>query len=398
MRVSQGLLAGVSIALCLHGEAAAHSYKFVVLQRFGGHDGLQPGASLTTDSAANIYGTTEGGGAHGVGAVFRIDSRGNEKILFSFGAGTVVFGQPRSNVIRDTLGNLYGTALPLIGGGNEGGVYEISASGEETVLHAFTGGSDGGYSLSNLTMDSAGNLYGTASEGGAFEGDCAEFGCGVVFEITPSGQYNVLYAFQGTDGEEPSAGVILDGSGNLYGTTALGGAAGYGTVFKLDPSGDETVLYSFKGSSDGNMPVSELVMDQSGNLYGTTEYGGDNESSCNGLGCGVVFKIDAGANETVLHTFAGSTSDGSNPVSGLVMDANATLYGTTQYGGPNGSVGTVYALDTSGAKYKMVQSFPGFTDGSEPIAALWLDASGDLLGTTQFGGGVDQGVAFELKR
>ncbi len=397
MRVSK-FLAGVSIAVCLYGAADAHSLKFVVLQRFGGHNGNQPGASLTTDSAGNIYGSTEGGGAHGVGSVFRIDRRGNEKILFSFGAGAVIFGQPEADVIMDTQGNLFGTALPLIGGGNEGAVYELSPSGEETVLHAFTGGADGGYSFSNLTLDAGGNLYGTASEGGSFDGaDCAQFGCGVVFKISASGEYSVLYAFQGTDGEAPSAGAILDGKGNLYGTTALGGSAGDGTVFKLDPKGKETVLYSFSGGADGNMPVSELVMDQSGNLYGTTEYGGENEQDCNGYGCGVVFKVDTGSNETVLHAFLGPVSDGSNPVAGLVMDAQGTLYGTTQYGGPNGSAGTVYALDTSGANHKVVQSFTGVKDGSEPIAALWLDGRGDLLGTTQFGGGVDQGVAFALK-
>jgi uncharacterized repeat protein (TIGR03803 family) len=184
-----------------------------------------------------------------------------------------------------------------------------------------------------LIRDSAGNLYGTTHQGGAFQ-------LGTVFKIDLAGVETVLYSFAGgTDGGEPEAGLIQDAAGNLYGTTHYGGGGscsdGCGTVFKLDPAGVETVLYMFTGNPDGGSPLSNLVEDAAGNLYGTTLYGGSS-------GKGIVFEVDTATGaETVLHSFRGR--DGAAPQAGLVRDAKGNLYGTTPEGGGNG-FGAIFRL------------------------------------------------------
>jgi uncharacterized repeat protein (TIGR03803 family) len=173
-------------------------------------------------------------------------------------------------------------------------VFKLSPGGTETVLYSFKGGSDGSGPAAGLIADSSGNLYGTTYLGGAFASGCngifADLGCGVVFKLSPGGTETVLHTFTGgSDGGVPSGGLIADSSGNLYGTTSRGGASGRspsgsGVVFKLSPSGTETVLYSLKGGSDGSGPAAGLIADSSGNLYGTTSGGGAS-------GNGTVFKL-----------------------------------------------------------------------------------------------------------
>jgi len=186
------------------------------------------------------------------------------------------------------------------------------------IRHAFTG-KDGGLPTAVLIRDSAGNLYGTTSSGG-------ESGLGVVFKLDAANTETVLHAFAGPDGAIPHGRLVQDGSGNLYGTTSSGGGSGLGTVFKIDTSGTESVVYSFAGSPDGAKPYAGLVIDNSGNLYGTTEDGGSS-------GFGTIFKIDTGGTETVLHSFAGGSSDGADPKAGVILDATGNLYGTTFRGG-----------------------------------------------------------------
>jgi uncharacterized repeat protein (TIGR03803 family) len=166
-------------------------------------------------------------------------------------------------------------------------VFEVSAAGVETILHQFQGSTknDGADPIASLIMDGQGNLYGTTFYGGAS-------GRGTVFQITPAGTETVLYSFKGSpDGAGPSGSLLLDGQGNLFGTTAGGGAHGHGAVFEITNSGTETVLYSFAGSPDGHEPKDGLAMDAQGNLYGTTYGGGNNSSTCAVEGCGVVFEI-----------------------------------------------------------------------------------------------------------
>jgi uncharacterized repeat protein (TIGR03803 family) len=249
----------------------------MVLYTFtGGADGGNPFAGLIRDSAGNLYGTTFTGGTAGVGVVFKLDTAGNETVLHTL-TGGADGGSPYAGVIRDSKGNLYGTAGQG-GTENAGVVYKVDTTGKETVLHTFTGGIDGGQPSAGVIRDSAGNLYGTTLSGGA-----AKFG--VVYKVDAAGNETVLYSFTGAaDGANPHAGVIRDSAGNLYGTAFEGGTAGGGVVYKLDTSGTETVLYGFTGADDGSRPIAGVIRDSKGKLYGTTANGGKHSR-------GVIFEI-----------------------------------------------------------------------------------------------------------
>ena len=239
-----------------------------VLYSFGSSatEGSGPLSGLIMDSAENFYGTTSAGGTYDLGTVFKINPNGTEAILYAFAGGTTDGQFPLGRLVMDSAGNLYGTTA--LGGANDlGTVFKISAAGTETVLHSFAGRQQPN---GRLIMDSAGDLYGTTTGGGANNG-------GTVFKISPNGTETILHAFAGgtTDGAEPEGGVIMDSAGNLYGTTAGGGAYDLGTVFKISPAGTETVLHSFVGgTTDGARPEVALVMDSAGNFYGTTQSGG----------------------------------------------------------------------------------------------------------------------------
>jgi len=250
-----------------------------------------------------------------------------------------------------------------------------------TVLYSFDGAS-GEFPLAALIVDSSGNLYGTTSEGGAHGG-------GTVFKVTASGEETVLHSFKGgkSDGKFPIAGLVRDKAGNLCGTTNLGGVAGYGTVFKVEENGDETLLHSFgESEKDGRYPSAGLVSDDKGNLYGTTQEGGDH-------GYGTIFKLDADGKETVLHSFAGNPTDGQYSIAGSVGAAEGNLYCTTELGGTFND-GTVFKLDTVG-KESILFSFTGMASGAYPFGGVILDSKGNLYGTTAYGANND-GVVFKL--
>jgi len=270
-----------------------------------------------------------------------------------------------------------------------------------TLLYTFTGGADGGDPIGGLIMDTQDNLYGTTAEGG---NAACPHGCGTVFKLDTTGKETVLYSFTGTgkDGFFPSASLVRDAQGNLYGTTQGGGTGKYGTVFELDPTGNETILYNFTGAGDGGTPRSGLVLDDRGNLYGTTDSGG-NLTCDGGLGCGTVFKVGPSGTETVLHSFTGMGGDGVVPSGGLALDAQGNLYGTTEFGGEYGSpsgYGTVFKVDGTG-KETVLHSF-NLTDGYDPLGVLVIDARGNLYGTTRLssGRGPDElnGVVFRLNK
>jgi uncharacterized repeat protein (TIGR03803 family) len=270
-------------------------------------------------------------------------------------------------------------------------------------LHTFRGGTDGADPLGDLVYDSTTKLvFGTTNVGGG--APACPHGCGTIFALHPDGTgYTVIYRFAGTpDGANPQAGLVLDGSGNLYGTTYTGGTHNLGTVFQLAPQGggvySETVLHSFSGA-DGSHPSSRLVLDASGNLYGTTFAGG-------AKGKGVVFELSKPVGalwmETVLHSFVGA--DGANPRAGVVFDGSGHLWGTTYRGG-TASLGTVFELANVSGSWPEVFLF-SFTgaDGANPRGGVILNASGDVFGTTQFGGtpacafaAAGCGVIFELQ-
>jgi uncharacterized repeat protein (TIGR03803 family) len=262
--------------------------------------------------------------------VFKLDSSGHETILHSFAGPPADGANPFAGLIRDSAGNLNGTTY-FGGTSHFGVVFKLDSSGHETVLHSFAAHDDGRHPVAGrLVGDSAGNLYGTTSGGGA-----SNFG--VVFKLDSTGHETVLHSFAGppADGGYP-AGPIRDSAGNLYGTAQIGGASNKGVVFKLDSTGHETILYSFAGPpADGANPFAGLIRDSAGNLYGTTAYGGTSNF-------GVVFKLDSTGHETVLHSFAGAPADGSGPGE-LIRDLAGNLYGTTSHGGTK-NFGVVFKL------------------------------------------------------
>ncbi len=418
---------GAAIALTsLIGFPAAAAPQETVLYAFHGGASSFPYAGLVIDGNGALYGTTTGT-TSGSGTVFMLAPPGpgktgwSETTLHTFRGGDDG-SAPLAGLIMDASGALYGTTYD---GGNGpcnpnngcGTVFTLirPASGEprwtEKVLYRFKGGTDGANPAAGLIMDASGALYGTTSGGNSGVG--CHSGCGTVYKLTPPAAgktrwtERVLHAFaSGADGAAPfGAGVIMDASGALYGTTAAGGSAeclgiGCGTVFKLTPpaTGEtrwtERVLYRFDEGSSGRAPYAGLIMDASGVLYGTTSEGGGNRA-CHPTGCGTVFTLsppESGETrwtETVLYAFTGG--DGANPAAGLIMDASGALYGTTSNGG-GGDYGTVFKLvpPSSGETLwteTVLFSFTGATDGVSPYAGLIMDASGALYGTTLYGGG-----------
>jgi len=269
------------------------------------------------------------------------------------------------------------------------------AAPTEKVLYTFTGGADGGSPSSGLISDTTGNLYGMTGGGGAHE-------LGTVFELQQSnGQWTevVLHSFadDGVDGYSPLGGLVADKSGNLYGTTMFGGAQIFGIVFELSPSSNgwtETVLYNFSGGADGGIPTNGgLVFDQEGNLYGATENFG-------AYGYGVVFKLSpssgGGWTENVLHSFAETESDGGGPTS-VVVDRKGNLYGTTTQGGAY-RFGTAFQLTPSsqGAWTETIlHDFGNGLDGAHPVSGV-IVAAGRLFGTTEYGGHYGLGAVYAL--
>ena len=381
-RISRAVVAG---AVLVMGASAASwaqgpTYTKNVIYSFtGGSDGADPLAGLVRDGVGNLYGTTYAGGDYGAGTVFRLDTTGKESVLHSFSGGPDG-GYPYAGLILDAAGNLYGTA-DAGGAHNYGAVFKVPAGGTEGVLYSFTGtGGDGVNPLAGLVRDGAGTLYGTTASGGAS-------GLGTVFKLSAGGAETVLHSFRGgADGEYPEAGLVQDGVSNLYGTTYAGGASGFGTVFKIDATGNDTVLYSFRGGADGEYPAAGLVQDAAGNLYGTTNSGGAS-------GDGIVFKISPAGKETVLHSFKGG-KDGEYPYASVIRGAAGNLYGTTYAGGASGW-GTVFEINPTG-KETVLYSFAGAADGASPEGGLVQDAAGHLYGTTKYGGAFGAGTVFKL--
>lgn len=264
------------------------------------------------------------------------------------------------------------------------------------VLYSFSG-PDGAFPSNNLTMDAAGNLYGTA--GGGTGIGCYELGCGTVFKIDTAGKETVLHSFDKTDGSNPSSSITLDAAGNLYGATLFGGTSNppAGVVYKIDTQGKYAMLHDFPKSRphDGYTPASAtLIRDKAGNLYGSTELGGTGNCGA-GDGCGTVFKVDPKHRETVTPLSNLNSPPGFAPGAGsIIRDAKGNIYGATAFGGDVGchggggvGCGTVFKVDTHG-KVHLLYSFKGAPDGSLPVGALTFDHAGNIYGAT-FSGGDD---------
>jgi uncharacterized repeat protein (TIGR03803 family) len=408
------LVLSVSIRVAASAETVLYNFS-------SESSGMNPAARVIFDAAGNLYGTTPYGGQtscgqyYNCGVVFELQPDGQggwtESVLYSFKGGNDG-GNPYAGLVFDTAGNLYGTTI--IGGDTScgkgagcGTVFELSpgsgGSWTETVLYRFTGGNDGSTPYSDLVIRQ-GNLYGTTEFGGAH-------GTGVVFELSPNGNSwteTVLHSFRAYgsgDAANPVGGVTFDAAGLLYGTSLLGGTlGGFGAVYQLKPSGQgwtESVLHSF-AFADGAYPeYVRLIQDDSGNLYGSTAYGGKS-GACFPVGCGVLFELKKpsghqGWREVVLHDFGTGSNDGLYPYAGLVFDTLGDLYGTTYLGGPK-FYGSVFQFRPTkmGWVESILYGFHGGTDGYQPTASLTLDSHHNLYGTATVGGYCCYGVVFEV--
>jgi uncharacterized repeat protein (TIGR03803 family) len=362
---SHFLFAVVAVfALCL----GAMSQMATVLHNFSGttSDGANPQQSGLLSLGGKFYGDTVFGGAHGNGAVYAMS--------------------PQTN-----------------------GTWRVS------VLYSFTGGNDGESPLGSLVADSLGNLYGVTPLGGAQSG-------GTAYKLSKtsigSWQLRVLWSFGAAgDAAYPFAGLAIDKSGNLFGTTTQGGPYGQGTVFELSPSSGgawtEQVLYSFGASaSDGMNPYAPVIMDTAGNLYGTTAGGGSNSCDQFTLGCGTVFKLSPGTGgwtETIIHFFENNGTDGFYTLAPLVIDPHGNLYGATQFGGGSSQCqsggltegcGVVFKLSpSSGGAWPehILYAFTGGTGPSQPNSALTFDTAGNIYGETALTSTSD-GSVYRLSR
>jgi uncharacterized repeat protein (TIGR03803 family) len=392
-------LALITMFFVLAGASRpAHSQTYTVIHNFTGTDGSSPYAGPTVDASGHVYGTTYLGGATGNGSVYKLSLHGSSWLLsplYSFGGGDGS-GPGFGAVTIGPDGTLYGTTE---GGGIFGAAFNVRPRAAacasvicpwmNSTVHLFGRGSDGAQPLAGVTFDSAGNLYGTTSEGGAT-------GNGTVWQATHSGQSwteSVIYSFAGgSDAAGPVSGVRFDAAGNLYGTSSFGGANGLGAVYKLTRSGSgwtEAVIYNFQGANDGQNPVGGVVPDAAGNLYGTTFFGGAN-------GGGTVYKLSPSGGGWTLTTLY-SLSGGGGPYNYLTFDAAGNIYGTTNRDGAIGD-GSVFKLSPNGGGWTFTDlyDFTNGTDGGFPYGSVAVDAHGNIFGTTSSGGSNNQGVVFEI--
>ncbi len=390
---------------------AAEAQTYTVLHRFTGGDGAYPVAGVTIDKAGNLYGTASAGGSQNMGTIFRLEqSSGNWsfRMLYAFqglSEQTTDGGGPYSRPVIGPDGTLYGTTHS---GGDGQGCRELHGCGTIYTLKARTGNLSGGWQetvifqfgtddgsnpdIGDLAFDHAGNLYGTARNGGVN-------GWGTVYELSlSSGRWvnQAIHKFAGSpDGGWPMDGPIFDSAGNMYGTTYAGGANGWGTVYQLTPTNSgwvESVLHNFQNGSDGITPISNLILDPSGRIYGATQTGGAD-------GGGTVFNLVLQADGSWgLNTLVGFPGLGQvGPYRSLVMDDAGNLYGTTCTGGAH-QWGAVFKLTRSTRTwvYTSLHDFTGGDDGGTPYGSLVLDTDGNLFGTTYAGGVDGNGVVFEI--
>jgi len=383
--------------------AAATATTTNVIFSFSEDDGEYADTDLETDDAGNIYGTTVLGGDFASGTVFKLSPTLNgwvQTVLYSFTSGADG-GEPYKGVTLDREGNLYGTEVAGGSGSCEGGcgvVYKLTNSGgtwTQTVIHAFTGGNDGSGPGARVTVDPNGNVYGMTPTGGAY-------GLGTIYKIhhEPNGTwtFSVIHAFTGgADGATGSAGRMILRNGHLYGAATAGGIYGSGVIFELTPRRGPQEwafrrIYSFRGQPDGSFPYGALLFDGSGNIYGTTYYGGAN-------GIGAVYKLSPRSigewNERVLYSFQ-EGSDGNSPIGNLVSDTAGNLYGTTSEGSLGS--GTIFKLTPIRRQWveTVVHSFQGPPDGAFAYNGMVVDRFGNFYGATVHGGDNDDGSIYQF--
>jgi uncharacterized repeat protein (TIGR03803 family) len=397
------------LSMMVAAPVCSYAQIFTTLHAFDRSDGEQPEAPLVQGTDGNLYGTTQYGGlgssSLGGGTVFRISPDGTQTKLYSFCTqGLCTDGWLPWGLVLGSDGNFYGVTefggLGGVGGAcypfGCGTVFEITPSGALTTLYRFDS-VNGAYPKGGLVQGADRSFYGTTSSGGA-SAACIG-GCGTVFKITPSRVLSTLHSFEFVDGANPAAGLIAATDGNLYGTASTGADTscfflenGCGTIFKITPTGTFTVLAQFSATT-GFFPNAALLQAADGNFYGTTVFGGSSHY-CSGDGCGTLFEMEPSGQLTMLHRF--EETDGGFSYATLIQATDGNLYGTTSFYGPNGE-GVVFQVKPDGSLTTLYAFCSGAcTDGAQPFSGLTQDTDGSLYGTTAIGGMNQYGVIFKL--
>jgi len=353
-------------------------YSLTTLVNFSSANGTSP-YGIATDGTGNLYTAMNQGGTNNAGTVVELTETTHVVMTLGTFGGTGNGVNPDSGVISDANGNLYGTTVH--GGAlGFGAVFEVAAGTQTITTLASFNNTNGANPIGALIADSSGNLYGTTSGGANGNSN------GTVFEVgAKTHGITTLASFNNTNGNSPLSSLLVDANGNLYGTTSRGGANNDGTVFKVAAGTHAlSLLASFSGTNGGG----SLIADSSGNLYGTLEEGGAN-------GDGSIFELNPTTGVfTTLFSFNGL--DGYKPDGSLIADANGNLYGMTfGGGGDSGLAGTVFELNVTNNSLTTLFAFNS-TDGRVPEGNLIADANGNLYGVTNQGGANNDGTLFEL--
>jgi uncharacterized repeat protein (TIGR03803 family) len=419
-KLSLEKIACIVVVFCLASGVASSAQTFSTVASFDGTDGAYPAdGSLVQGANGNFYGTTGSGGANNGGTIFEVTSAGTVTTFYSFCAKVNCRDgkYPFAGLTQTANGDFYGTTEeggairnPICDrSGGCGTVFEISAEGKLTPLYSFCAQAnsqgfctDGAYPVGTLVQGHDGDFYGTTYAG---NGPTDE---GTVFKLTPTGSLTTLYIFPLTDLDGSFPSTLVQGyDGGLYGTTFLGGASNGGAIFKITPAGELTTLYSFcslANCADGAQPVGGLIQATNGNFYGTTVYGGTNDSvprcSDPGEGCGTIFEVTPAGRLTTLYSFCSQPdcADGQYPQGGLIQATDGNFYGAASIGansgpdcnalGGQGTCGTIFEITPTGT-FTTLYSFCSLTncaDGANPTAALLQGTDGNLYGTTAEGG------------
>jgi uncharacterized repeat protein (TIGR03803 family) len=347
-------------------------------------DGAEMAGGVISDSAGNLYGMAAYGGIDNIGTIYELPAHGPVQVLYNF-----TYGLRHQLQLYTPVGELLlganGTlyGAAALGGDKDCGGIFALVPGKSITAVHDFNQKDGCNPFAGVIADASGNLYGTTSEGYSHH---RAFG-GTVFKLGPGGTETVLDIFKLTGINSPAARLAIDANGNLVGTATSGGAGDAGGVFEVSPTGRTKTLYTFTGGADGGVPVAPVTIGPNGDLYGTTSQGGD--ANCQ---CGTIFQIAPDGTETTLHTF--TFADGAYPEGGLLLDGSGNLYGTTSYGGSANNRGTVFELAPNGTLTTLT-AFPGSGKNNDqpngPIGNLISDG-GSLYGATVFGGRFSNGV------
>jgi len=385
---AKNALLAVTLSVAMTAAAAT---TFSTLANFAGGNGANPYADgLVQGVDGNFYGTTQRGGAHTSGTVFKVTPSGAITTLYSFCslANCADGAFPIAGLILATDGNFYGTTFGSGGTSGFGTAFKITPTGTLTTLYTFCSQKnckDGSEPAAPLVQATDGNFYGATELGGVMNR-------GAVFKITPAGVHTTLYSFCAqancADGTKPVGGLIQASDGNLYGTTEFGGTGSQGTVFQITTTGTLTTLHNFS-LGDGGDPQGALVQASDGTFYGTTGQGGTHNA-------GTVFNITSAGSLTTLYNFCSQTNcaDGSGPVAGLILGTDGNFYGATYQGGLNSNFGTAFQI-TAGGTLTSLHTFTG-SDGARPFGSLTQATNGTFYGTTYDHGSHSDGTVFSV--